>query len=146
MSKLKDKQIFDEAVCNATKYLQNSPQTQERFPLGKNGAKEIVDHLETYLSKEKIPNAYYRVSVKAKIRQNDKIILVKEDSKNWDLPGGGVEHNESIMDALRRELKEEIGLMDFCVQKSPTIFKMIDKFANRPLLFVVYNIDIAPEI
>ncbi len=146
MSKLNNKQIFDEAVCSATKYLQSSPQTQERFPLGKNGAKEIVDHLETYLNKEKIPNAYYRVSVKAKIRQNDKIILVKEDNKNWDLPGGGVEHNESIMDALHRELKEEIGLIDFRVQKSPTIFKMIDKSANRPLLFVVYNIDIAPEI
>ncbi len=49
------------------------------------------------------------------------------------------------MDALHRELKEEIGLKDFYVQKSPTLFKMIDKSANRPLLFVVYDIDIKPN-
>ena len=146
MSKLNDKQIFNEAVHTATKYLQSNPQAQERFPLGKDGAKEIVDHLENYLNKEKIPNAYYRVSVKAKIRQNDKIILVKEDEKKWDLPGGGVEHNESMIDTLYRELKEEIGLTDFHVQKSPTLFKMIDKSANRPLLFVVYDIDIKPGV
>ncbi len=136
--------VFADSLFLSRGRLEN-PQAQERFPLGKDGAKEIVDHLENYLNKEKIPNAYYRVSVKARIRQNDKIILVKEDGKKWDLPGGGVEHNESMMDALHRELKEEIGLKDFYVQKSPTLFKMIDKSANRPLLFVVYDIDIKPN-
>ena len=54
---------------------------EDRFPLGKDGASEIVDYLEESLSKEQIKNAYYRVSVKAKIKQNNKILLVREDEK-----------------------------------------------------------------
>ena len=37
-----------------------------------------------------IKSPYYRVSVKAKINFNGKILLVKEDGKKWDLPGAGL--------------------------------------------------------
>ena len=94
------------------------------------------------LSEEQVKNAYYRVSAKAKIRQGNKILLVKEDGKKWDLPGGGVEHNESIDGALKRELKEEIGLDEFVIKTGPKIFKMIDKSANRPLIFIVFELEI----
>lgn len=98
------------------------------------------------LSEEQIKNAYYRVSAKAKIRQGDKILLVKEDGKKWDLPGGGVEHNESIDEALKRELKEEIGLDEFAIRSGPKIFKMIDKSANRPLIFIVFELEINENV
>ena len=91
-----------------------------------------------------IKSSYYRVSVKAKINFNGKILLVKEDGKKWDLPGGGVEHYETIDEALKRELTEEIGVSDFVITSGPRVFKMIDRTANRPLIFIVYELKLNP--
>jgi len=56
----------------------------------------------------KYPNAVYRVSVKAIIR-NDKneYLLVREWKNDWSFIGGGIDHGETVHDALRRELYEE---------------------------------------
>lgn len=89
-----------------------------------------------------IKSPYYRVSVKAKINFNGKTLLVKEDGKKWDLPGGGIEHYETIDEALKRELTEEIGVSDFIITSGPKIFKMIDAAANRPLIFIVYELEL----
>ena len=53
----------------------------------------------------------YRVSLKALIRDsNGKILVVREKGTTWwDLPGGGIDHNESVQEALAREMKEEVG-------------------------------------
>ena len=91
-----------------------------------------------------IKSPYYRVSVKAKINFNGKTLLVKEDGKKWDLPGGGIEHYETIDEALKRELTEEIGVSDFIITSGPKIFKMIDAAANRPLIFIVYELELDP--
>lgn len=91
-----------------------------------------------------IKSPYYRVSVKAKINFNGKTLLVKEDGKKWDLPGGGIEHYENIDEALKRELTEEIGVSEFIITSSPKIFKMIDAAADRPLIFIVYELKLDP--
>ena len=89
-----------------------------------------------------IKSPYYRVSVKVKINFNGKALLVREDGKKWDLPGGGVEHYETIDEALKRELTEEIGVSDFIITSGPKIFKMIDAAANRPLIFIAYELEL----
>jgi 8-oxo-dGTP pyrophosphatase MutT (NUDIX family) len=53
----------------------------------------------------------YRVSIKAIIKDSaERILLVREKSGLWELPGGGLKHRENIPDALQRELKEELGV------------------------------------
>ena len=91
-----------------------------------------------------IKSPYYRVSVKAKINFNGKTLLVREDGKKWDLPGGGIEHYETIDEALKRELTEEIGVSEFSMISGPKIFKMIDVAADRPLIFIVYELKLDP--
>ena len=54
----------------------------------------------------------YRVSIKGLIRNTDgQVLVVKEAGRTWwDLPGGGMDHDESIKSALAREMHEEVGL------------------------------------
>ena len=45
----------------------------------------------------------------------DRVLLVRFEfptATRWALPGGGLEHGESHVEALRRELEEEVGLVD----------------------------------
>lgn len=82
----------------------------------------------------------YRVSAKALIVDNNKILLVKEDSPFWDLPGGGVEHFEDPVNALRREIDEELRAEATSVdEKSLKAWATYDVEHERPLLFLVYR-------
>jgi ADP-ribose pyrophosphatase YjhB (NUDIX family) len=57
------------------------------------------------------PPSNYRVSTKALITDDQgRLLLVREDDDPWwGLPGGGLEHDESITQGLKRELMEEVG-------------------------------------
>jgi 8-oxo-dGTP diphosphatase len=58
---------------------------------------------------DKLPSTYYRVSAKALILDADKKLLVFRDKNGeWEVPGGGWEHDESFEACLARELAEEV--------------------------------------
>ena len=41
-----------------------------------------------------------------------KIVLVEQNGNSWSFPKGGVEERESLMEAARREIREETGLTE----------------------------------
>lgn len=53
------------------------------------------------------PNAFYRVSIKAVIFNDDGEVFAVHEGDDWTLPGGGLDHGEDILTALKRELYEE---------------------------------------
>jgi len=58
-----------------------------------------------------IDDCLYRVAVRALIVQDGKLLLVKEADDNWwALPGGGVDHGETVESTLVREVEEELGV------------------------------------
>lgn len=59
----------------------------------------------------------FHVGVKALIQNKDgEVLLVLNkfpDRDLWDIPGDRMDEGEDIGDALKRELKEELGLVDY---------------------------------
>ncbi|MDB5162984.1 MAG: hypothetical protein JWN28_591 [Candidatus Saccharibacteria bacterium] len=53
------------------------------------------------------PESFYRVSVKAVIQNDSGEVLAVHEGEDWTLPGGGVDHGEDPLTALKRELYEE---------------------------------------
>src|ERR671915_820948 len=54
-----------------------------------------------------------RIRVSAILRRENRVLLVRQEKPGreyWLLPGGGVHTGESLVDALHREIAEEIGI------------------------------------
>ena len=53
----------------------------------------------------------FRVSVKAVIRHDDGVVILRKFDGKWDLPGGRLEPDEDISNSLIREIQEEMGVL-----------------------------------
>ena len=63
-----------------------------------------------YFDETGLKSPYYRVSVKAIVRDSEgKVLVCADDTGTYELPGGGWEHDESFEQALSREFEEEMG-------------------------------------
>lgn len=90
------------------------------------------------------PNTYYRVTLKAVIRDNNGFVLaVKEASDQWDLPGGGFDHGLDLKQGLAKELSEEIDYAgDFTMQIAGSeVLGRRDK--SGYLLFLIYEVTLS---
>ena len=63
-----------------------------------------------------------RLRVSALLRWHDRILLCRQEKPGkeyWLLPGGGVDGGESLVEALWRELAEELGLHEAFAFEGP---------------------------
>jgi 8-oxo-dGTP diphosphatase len=89
----------------------------------------------------KFRNKIIRVRAAALIVEDKSVLLVahkKGRHTYWLLPGGGVNFNESLSDALKRELKEELGI-DIDISGLAYICDSIDPESRRHIINIVFH-------
>lgn len=75
-----------------------------------------------------------RIVVTGILKDKDLFLVVRRSKEDdlypgcWEFPGGHIELGETISDALKRELKEEIGFSDF---DNPIITNYTDEVKEK---------------
>lgn len=89
----------------------------------------------------------FNIRVYGLLAHNQSLLIIKEPYAGeilYKLPGGGLEFGESLIDGLKRELKEELDL-DLCAARHFYTQEdfMVSRFrANEQLLLIYFLIEV----
>jgi ADP-ribose pyrophosphatase YjhB (NUDIX family) len=89
-----------------------------------------------------------RIRVSALLRWRGRILLCRHEKPGreyWLLPGGGVNSGETLVDALRRELSEELGIQDVPFEGPIAIVDSIAPartFAAKHIVHIIFSGDL----
>ncbi len=65
-----------------------------------------------------MPNQLFKITQNVIIQNPKKdVLILKHKTGKWLLPGGKIQENESWLEALKREIKEETGIIQFEIKK-----------------------------
>jgi 8-oxo-dGTP pyrophosphatase MutT (NUDIX family) len=90
-------------------------------------------------------DCFYRVSVKALVVDDSgRILLCREDNGNWDIPGGGLDHNEDPIEGLKREIYEEtrVPAEKLIIELNPCYFITTQNSSGVQIANVFYRTQI----
>jgi ADP-ribose pyrophosphatase YjhB (NUDIX family) len=91
-----------------------------------------------------------RIRVSAVLGWRDRVLLCKQEKPGkeyWLLPGGGVNSGESLVEALRRELAEEVGIVELLPLEGPVA--IVDSiapersFAAKHVVHIIFAGDLS---
>ncbi|HST26359.1 MAG TPA: NUDIX hydrolase [Gaiellaceae bacterium] len=91
-----------------------------------------------------------RIRVSAVLRWRDRVLLIRQEKGEkvyWLLPGGGVHSGESLVQALRRELNEEVGIDENIPFEGPVA--LVDSiaparsFARKHVVHIIFAGDLS---
>lgn len=87
-----------------------------------------------------------RLTTKALILRENKVLLVCEPNGKWELPGGKPDFAEHMEDTIRRELKEELGIPEVSIQGVAGQFDFISHCpeinTDYQFVAIVFRVDI----
>jgi 8-oxo-dGTP diphosphatase len=90
-----------------------------------------------------------RIRVSAILRWHGRILLCRHEKPGkeyWLLPGGGVNSGEGLVDALDRELREEVAVEDVPVEGPVAIVDSIApvrSFAQKHVVHIIFAGDLS---
>jgi 8-oxo-dGTP diphosphatase len=91
-----------------------------------------------------------RIRVSAILRWGGRVLLIRQEKggrEYWLLPGGGVNSGESLVDALHREIAEEVGIDDELPVEGPVA--IVDSispersFAQKHVVHIIFAGDLS---
>lgn len=78
----------------------------------------------------------YFVAVKLFLRKGGKLLILKDNFGDWDLPGGRIKADEfetPLEDVLRRKIKEELGEnLTIDLAEQPIVFMRHERIEQAP--------------